>query len=186
MSRSLLTVVIEAFGLIILFAIFGVALPFALVINTVISFWEAIAWIVVAIAIWEFSWLKWTKRQKLTNLSLGKVEVWFLVLGLFFSIITSGGALVNLSMFGAQTVSNSTCVTPANVNVTSLNCTKIQTIAQAPTGGPYSIYGSYGAILLLFGVIGIPLFLVVAVIFYWVTLILRNQERTHKACYGAE
>ncbi len=176
MPRSLLTVIVQAFGLIILFAIFGVALPFALVINAVISFLEAIAWIVVAIVIWEISWLKWSKRQKLTDIPLGRPEAWFFVLGLFFSIIAAGSALVNLSTFGAQTISSSTCVIPANVTVTSPSCTKIQTIAQAPAGGLYSIYGPYGAILVLLGVFGLPAFLIVAVILYLWTLFLQNQE----------
>src|SRR3989442_5152129 len=172
LSPSLLTMVIEVYGYLMLFAIFGVALPFSLLINNAIGFWEAFAWLIVAIVLWEIAWLRFAKKQELRRLPLGNPQAWFFVLGFFFSIIGAGSALINLSTFGAQTISNSSCIIPANVNVTSLNCTKIQTIAQAPTGGPYSFYGPYGAYFVLLGEIGLPTFLITALMFYlWIRFV---------------
>lgn len=157
---------IEAYGYLLLFAIFGVALPIALVNNGVIMFLEALAWIVIAIILWEVAWLRWTKKLNFRDIPMGNPQVWFFVLGFFFSVIGAGSALVNLSTFGAQTASNSACVTPTSVNVTSLNCTKIQTLVQPPTGGPYSAYGPFGSYLVLLGEIGLPTFLAVVLIIY--------------------
>ena len=171
--RSLLTMVLEAFGYLMLFAIFGVALPLSLLISNAIGFWEALAWLIVAIVLWEIAWLRFTKKQKnLKYIPIGNPEAWFYALGIFFSIIGAGVALISVSTFGAQTISSSTCVLPPNVNATSLNCIKIQTIAQAPSGGPYSNYGPYGAYLVLFGEIGLPTFLITALMFYlWIRFV---------------
>lgn len=180
LSRSLLTMVIEAFGYLVLFGVFGVAVPITLLTNKVINFWETVSWFVIAIIVWEIFWLKWTKKraQNIKNLPLARLEAWVFVLGFFFSIIGAGSALVNLSTFGAQTISNSTCIQPSNVNVTSLNCTKIQTLIQAPGGGAYAFYGPIGASMVLIGEIGLPVFLATALILYlWIQLMRTTRSR---------
>src|SRR5207245_1093622 len=94
-------------------------------------------------------------------LPLGNRETWFFTVSAFFGIIGVGVSLITLSSFGAST--NSTCVSPTTVNVTSPNCVRI---VNQSSGGNYSNWGAPGAFLTLLGVVGLGAFGLLAGVFY--------------------
>jgi hypothetical protein len=104
-------------------------------------------------------------RLNLKSLPMGSREAWFFTATVFFGIIGVGVSLITLSAFGAQTVTNSTCSIPS-VNVSSSNCPKIDTIIQPSSGGSYSAWGPRGAFLVILGVVGLPSFLALAIVYY--------------------
>ena len=166
MARTVLRTAIESLAMLALIGIVGVSLPFALAINGILPLWVALLWSIVVIVVGVSVWSRYMNRFKERDLPPGEREAWFFTVSIFFGMIAVGISLVTLSSFGAQTVSSSHCIQPANVNVTSANCKMIETLQQAPSGGIYSDWGPRGAFLVILGVVGLPSFLALAALYY--------------------
>jgi hypothetical protein len=78
-------------------------------------------------------------RPKLTGLTLGKKKDWERLAGILTLTFTVIGAMVAIEAFFGQTVTQSSCINPSNVNVTSPNCKTIQTVSvsQSTQLGPW-------------------------------------------------
>jgi hypothetical protein len=88
--------------------------------------------------------LFYRKMQKIEGLKSNKPEDWVRAAGLLAIIFVLGQTLLALSSFYSQTVTQSRCIEPPTVNVTSSNCKAMQTV----TIPQANIFGNYGALIL--------------------------------------
>lgn len=182
MPRTVLRHSIETLVYISLTAILGVSLPFALVLNGVVSLSVGLLWSLVSIIVWVYLWGRWEKSLRLRNLPLGTRETWFFTVTVFFGIIGVGISLISLSAFGAHVSSH--CGLPTNVNVTSLNCKTV--VIDPPASGFYSDWGPRGAFLVILGAVGLPSFIALASINYLLYGKKSAKSETYNNRYIAE
>jgi hypothetical protein len=94
--------------------------------------------------------------DKSQGLPKGKSEDWILLVTVLAAAFATGAALQNVSTIGSEMISRSSCVSPTSVNVTSTNCTQIQTITQAQ--GPFLYMGQIGVCTVTLGALGALIF----------------------------
>ena|SRR2546426_1618282 len=164
MKRTVLLATVTGFAYAVFFAVVGVSLPLALAINGILPLLDALLWCAFGLIAWLY--VSRSHSKNLKNLPLGSAETWFFTITFFFGIIALGVGLLSLSTFGAQTISTSRCISPVNTNVSSPNCIKIESVSQAPSGGLYSGWGNAGAFTVILGAVGLPSFLIMAIVNY--------------------
>ncbi len=163
MSRSVLRVTVLTTAYLILLGLLGVSLPFALALNG-FPLPLALLWTVVVVSGGAVYW--WQVVRNYRNLPLGSRDSWFFTAGVLIALFAIGTGLITLSSFGAEIVTHSYCAEPKNVNVTSLNCKQIETVADASSNGPYVGWGIVGVFLILIGILAIPTFMGLALMFF--------------------
>lgn len=77
---------------------------------------------------------------------------WALLITVLAAAFAVGGIFQAVSTIGSQTVSVSSCVFPPNLNVTSLNCVRTQTITH--TEGPNLYFGQIGLYMIALAIVG--------------------------------
>lgn len=94
--------------------------------------------------------------RKSKRLSHGSKNEWVLLVTILGVAFATGAAFQSVSTINAQTISNSVCVKPAGLNVTSPNCVQIQTTTQIQ--GPFTYFGTLGVLMVVLASIGALVF----------------------------
>jgi hypothetical protein len=106
---------------------------------------------IMAIGRGSFSiWLRIFRHSK--GLGFGSSGEWALVVTSLGAAFATGAVFESVSTVGSQTVSTSSCISPAHVNVTSPNCVQIQTITQ--TQGTNVAFAQLGIGIIAVGIVG--------------------------------
>jgi hypothetical protein len=77
---------------------------------------------------------------------------WVVLITILAAAFAIGGIFQAVSTIGSQTVSVSSCVFPPNVNVTSPNCVRTQTMTH--TEGPNLYFGQIGLDMIALAIVG--------------------------------